>query len=90
MRLRTVIEGLRVSSKIDVECSNYPRLEEAYDALKWWLAHEPDSGDTLTDYWWVCEQKGDADANIPTLGALYSFDDNEVYIAAVLIRLPTL
>ena len=88
--LRTVVEGLRVSSKIDAEGSRYPRLEEAYDALKWWLAHEPNSGDAITDYWWACEQKGDSRANIPTLGALYSFDEDEVYIASILIRLPEL
>ena len=70
MRLRTVIEGLRASDKIDRESSIYPRLEEAYDALKWWLAREPNSGEPINDSWWVCEQKGDLSANIPTLGAI--------------------
>ena len=88
--MRTVIEELRVSIKIDAECATYPRLEEAYDALKWWLAHEPSSGEPITDVWWVCEQKGEREINIPTLGALYSFTEDEVYIASILIRLPSL
>ncbi len=54
-RLRTVIEESKVSDKIDAEGSIYPRLEEAYDALKWWLAHEPNSGEPICDYWWVAE-----------------------------------
>jgi hypothetical protein len=90
LRLRTVVEALSVSTRIDAEGSQYRRLEQAYDALKWWLAHAPNSGEALDDVWWVCEQKGDRNANVPTLGAVYSFDDDKVFIAAILVRLPEL
>ena len=39
--MRTVIEELNVCEIIDKEQAIYPRLEAAYDALKWWLSHVP-------------------------------------------------
>jgi hypothetical protein len=43
-----------------------------------------------TIFFWVHEQKGDLKANVPTLGVVYSFDDDEVHIYSILVRLPSL
>jgi hypothetical protein len=90
LKRRTVVEGLRVSEKLDAEGSIYPRLGDAYEALSWWLAHQPNSGEAIDDLFWVHEQKGDLKANVPALGVVYSFDDDEVHIYSILVRLPSL
>jgi hypothetical protein len=58
--------------------------------LKWWLAREPDSGEALDDKHWICKQDGDEKAKIPALVALYTFDDDEVEILSILVKLPSL
>jgi len=47
--MRTVREELDVSEKIDAEIAIYPRLDDAWEALKWWLARNPESGRILDD-----------------------------------------
>jgi hypothetical protein len=86
----TVVEDLTVSAKIDAETSIYERLEEAFDALKWWLAREPESGELLDDYHWIYKQRGNRDLHIPALVALYTFNDHQLEILSILVRLPTL
>jgi hypothetical protein len=87
----TVVESLSVMDKIDAECATYPRLEEAFDGLKWWLAHNPDSGELLDDYHWLYKQKGNREQHIPNLIVLYTFVPNvEVCLLSILIRIPTL
>lgn len=88
--MRTVIESYAVSTKIDAEISTYARLEEAFDALKWWLAHQPETGELIDDYHWLYKQKGNRDLKIPALVAIYTFDHKDVHVVSILIRLPTL
>jgi hypothetical protein len=88
--MRTVIEARDVSAKIDAETAIYDRLEEAFDALKWWLAHNPDTGELVDDYHWIYKQRGDRFQHIPALVALYTFDHRCVEILSILIRIPTL
>jgi hypothetical protein len=88
--MRTVVEAVHVSEKIDAEMALYPRLEDAWDALKWWLAHFPDIGELIDDYHWLYKQSGNLESNIPALVAIYTFTASEVEIIALLIRLPTL
>jgi hypothetical protein len=88
--MRTVIEAQSVSTKIYTEVSTYPRLEEAFDALKWWLAHNPDSGELIDDYHWLYKQRGNRELKIPALVAIYTFTEDEVEILSILVRLPTL
>lgn len=65
--MRTVIEEEAVSFVIDAEQSIYPRLEEAFDALKWWLCRKPETGELLDDINWVYKQRGDRRAEIPVV-----------------------
>ena len=84
----TVIEDPTVTEKIDAESAKYPRLEEAFEALKWWLARNPDSGEILDDYHWLYKQSGDRQINIPALIAIYTFDSTSVQIISICIRVP--
>lgn len=88
--MRTVIEDHAVSNVIDAETEIYPRLEDAFEALKWWLAHRPDSGVLLDDENWIYKQAGDERLNVPSLVVIYTFDHACVTLKFVLVRLPNL
>ncbi len=90
MILRTVVEQDYVSSIIDAEGELYPRLEAAFDALKWWLAHKPESGEPIDDHFWLWKQAGDLEQKIPALVALYWYDSATVTIVSILVKLPAL
>ncbi|MBN8734031.1 MAG: hypothetical protein J0L64_26070 [Acidobacteria bacterium] len=79
-----------MSQKIDAERAIYPRLEEAFDALKWYLARRPDSGYLMDDVHWLFKQSGDTQAKIPSLVAVYTFDHRQLEILHLLVRLPHL
>jgi hypothetical protein len=66
-----------------------PRLEEAFDSVKWWSARKPDDGELIDDYHWLYKQSGNRRLNIPAIVALYSFNEHSVEIISVLIRVPT-
>ena len=86
--MRTVIESLSVSEVIDAETSIYPRLGEAYQALQWWLSHEPDSGEMIDDVHFLYKQRGNLRLRMPALVVLYTFSKHEVSFLSVLVRLP--
>jgi len=88
--MRTVFEDANVSEVIDREQATYPRLEEAFDALKWSLSHVPEAGKIIDDLYWLHRQVGDRYQNIPALVAIYTFDDQSVWIKFILVRIPTL
>jgi hypothetical protein len=88
--MRTVIEEHGVSEVIDAEQEIYPRLEDAFEALKWWLAHRPESGILLDDENWIYKQAGDERLNVPSLVVIYTFDHMCVELKFVLVRLPNL
>lgn len=86
--MRTVVEDPAVTYKIYAEAQLYPRLEEAFEALQWWLAHEPDSGILLDDIHWIYTQSGNHHLRIPTLVVVYTFDAHTVTFLHLLVRLP--
>lgn len=86
--MRTVIEEEEVSWVIDREQSIYPRLQDAFEALKWWLAHKPETGELLDDINWLFKQDGDKEQKIPTLVVIYTFDHNCVTLKYILVRIP--
>jgi hypothetical protein len=86
----TVIESPSVSAKIDAEARVYERLEDAFDALKWWLARNFDKGELIDDFHWMYKQSGDRYQHIPALVAIYTFDRDYVEIISILVRIPTL
>jgi hypothetical protein len=88
--MRTVVEDICVSDVIDRKQALYPRLNEAFDALKWWLSHNPESGDILDDINWIYKQQGDEAQTIPTLVTIYTFDHRQVRLKFILIRIPSI
>jgi len=86
--LRTVIEQRSVTDKIDQERAIYPRLEEAWEALKWWLCRKPESGELLDDIHFIYKQVGNHELNIPTLVVIYTWDET-VVIEYVLVKVPS-
>jgi hypothetical protein len=89
-RMRTVVEDFSVTDKVYAESDIYPRLEEAFDALKWWLSHSPESGELIDDINWMYKQRGNAKLNIPALVVIYTFDRDTVQLFHLLVRLPPL
>ena len=87
--MRTVIESDIVSTVVDKEQAIYPRLEDAFDALKWWLAHVPESGELIDDLNWLYKQLGNRKANIPALVVIYTFDHQYVELKFILIQIPS-
>lgn len=86
--IRTIVENLSVSEVIDAEQEIYPRLDEAYDALKWWLSRAPESGEIIDDVNWLYMQNGDERVNIPALIVVYTFNAYEVEFKHILVRIP--
>jgi hypothetical protein len=86
--VRTVVEDINVSETIDAEQSIYPRLDEAFEALKWWLARVPESGEIIDDVNWLYMQDGDDRANIPALVVVYTFNGYELRMKHILVRIP--
>ena len=65
--MRTVVEDSFVSTIIDQVQALYPRLDDAFEALKWWLSHRPESGEIIDDENWLYKQSGNKDKDIPAL-----------------------
>jgi hypothetical protein len=88
--MRTVIEDHIVSAVVDSERDIYPRLSEAFEGLKWWLSHRPESGMLIDDENWLYKQVGNVDLNIPALVTVYTFDHVCVTLKFILVKLPNL
>jgi len=86
--MRTVIEEPVVSETIDGSRGKYPRLEEAFDGLKWYLSRVPDSAEAeaLDDANWLYRQDGDAEDNIPAILVVYTFDAKYITLKFIDVR----
>jgi hypothetical protein len=87
--LRTIIEEAVVSETIDQNTETYPRLEDAFDGLKWFLAHSPESGEILDDFHWIYRNQADHEQNIPAILVIYTFDESKVILRFIALRMPT-
>jgi hypothetical protein len=87
--LRTIVEEPIVSETIDQQTEIYPRLEEAFDGVKWYLARNPEAGEILDDFHWLYRNQADYDQNIPAMLIIYTFDDAKVILRFILLRMPT-
>jgi hypothetical protein len=86
--IRTVVENICVSEVVDLEQAIYPRLDQAVDALKWWLSRVPESGEIIDDVNWLYMQDGNERQNIPALVVVYTFNHYEVVLKHILVRIP--
>ncbi len=85
-----MIESQPVTNVVYMEGQLYPRMDEAFEALKWWLARNPETGLLIDDYYWLYKQRGNRELNIPALVVVYTFDSDEVNLFSLLVRLPSL
>ena len=72
--MRTVIEEQNVSDTLTWNPPNTFACREAYDALKWWLARCPESGEIIDDLHWLYRQDGDHYNGVPSFIVLYVWD----------------
>lgn len=92
-RARTVIEEIAVSTTITDLCKVFPRVEEAFEGIKWRLAHRPDdagailvasTGKRLIRFPTYENHSGSVE--VPSMTVEYDFDENAVTIYR--IRVP--
>ena len=88
--MRTVREEQVVSEVVDRAREKYPRLEEVFEGLKWYISRVPESGEALDDANWLYRQDGDAEDKIPAILMIYTFDANYVTLKFASIREPLL
>ena len=86
--LRSVVEEHIAQISIDALTGQFERFEDAWEGLKWLLSRTPeDIGRHRTHEgvtYWLCHRKGDKHSGIPSLGVIYTFDDETVVIHAVM------
>ena len=85
---RTIIEDEEVRVSVEEYHRQYPRFEEAFEALKWLLARRCDDVQTLTcndggiDYY-IYRTSGDEIAKTPDILVLFTFDDSKVTLHGI-------
>ena len=83
-RLRTVIEEPWVTSEADSAGDKFERGEEAFEAIKWAIARDPENGIPLNGAglfaWFI---QGAISIGLPTVAAVYTVMGNEITIKAV-------
>ena len=84
--MRTVIEEQSVSEAVDGARGSFPRLDEVFEGLKWYLSRVPETGEALDDVNWLYRQDGDAEDNIPAILTIYTFDAHYVILKFISIR----
>jgi len=83
---RSVVEETGVTETIAGASGDYSRIEDVYDALKWRLARNPESGvvlDTPQGVYYLIKTPIWKISGVPVLTALYRFDGNEVVIISI-------
>lgn len=85
---RTIVEEPGASESADRLKREFPRFDEAYEALKWILARSCDdlhSRKREIDgvLYYLHRRSGDAIANTPDITILFTFDDDEVNLVDV-------
>lgn len=84
--MREIVETGIVSQTIDSYNGAIPRLEEAWDALKWLLSRSPELGIPLakeTPQLRVYKSKGLA--GLPDLVTLYNYSESQVHVHTILV-----
>jgi hypothetical protein len=84
--MRTIVEDPSVSEAVDKARVKYPRLDEAFEGLKWYLSRVPERGEALDDANWLYRQDGDAEDNIPAILTIYTFDAHFVKLKFIDIK----
>lgn len=83
--MRTVILSQLASAVIDDATANpaFARVHDAWQGLEWRLCRRPTDGIPRRFGYHVFKQSGIRELNVPTIIALYTFNDDTVTIAAL-------
>jgi hypothetical protein len=84
--LRSIVYSDDAQVDVDAAREEFPRLEDAIQALEWRISHRPTDGINRKGNFWVFRQRGLAAQGIPEISILYSFTDEIVELHAILIR----
>ena len=83
-RLRTVVEESWVTSEVDSAADKFERGEEAFEAIKWAIAHDPENGIPLNGAglfaWFI---QGARSIDLPTVAVVYTVTEYDITIKAV-------
>ena len=81
--MRTVVEEPAVSRLLDAGFQQYPRLADAFEGLKWYLARRPEAGwkHPKSRGAYLYKQAGSYDT--PPITVLYTYDDTGVVIMMI-------
>lgn len=83
-RLRTVVEEPWVASEADSAADKFERGEEAFEAIKWAIARDPENGIPLNGgglfAWFI---QGARSIGLPTVAAVYTVTEDDITIKAV-------
>lgn len=88
MILREVILSHEAQDVLDRESQLHLRLTEVYRGLEWRLSRNPSSGYQKDAANWIVRLDGNLAAKIPGVVVLYQFNENQVAILAMLIKVP--
>ncbi len=82
-RLRTIVEELPAQHAAELFAAEFPRFDEAWEALKWLLCRKPGVGysrDIDGQEFYLYVSAADELAKTPTIWVVYSYSDHEVTI----------
>lgn len=84
-QLRDIVEELEVSVAVNAACIRFERAEDAWESLKFVLAHDPTVGTPETESGTIrsLEWHGARSAKLPSVVVLYRIDEPQVTILAV-------
>ena len=83
-RLRTVVEESWVKSEVNCVADKFERAKEAFEAIKWAIARDPENGIPLNGggiFAWFTQ--GARSIDLPTVVVVYTVTGNEITIKAV-------
>ena len=85
-RIRTFVLDNEAVNAWDIYEVELLRFEEAWKALEWLLGRNPTIGvcrEAGGNKYWLYKQDSDVFAMTPSIAAVYSFDDNHIYIHGI-------
>jgi len=81
---RTVVEEQGVSDKIQNAIPKYPRIEDAFEAVKWVVARSPERGHKINGFHLIKSSPWDIEG-YAIITAAYTYDDDNVIISDIRI-----
>jgi hypothetical protein len=81
--MRSICEEPTVEAIVDFALQKWKRLDDGWQAMKWALARDPDSGAVITGRLRGRTLPGAKSIGLPTITVVYEFDERTVTIIDV-------